>query len=82
LGVLFTGARNGSIEALKWRDFDFARKTIHFRVTKGDRPYVVPMSDKLAEMLTAYWNCPELPPSEWSFPSGAREGRELSLHLW
>lgn len=77
LTALFTGARKGSIEALKWTDLDFGKKTIHFRVTKGDRPYIVPMSDKLAELLIAYRDGSEVPPSEWVFPSSAREGNHI-----
>jgi len=75
--ALFTGARKGSIEALKWTDLDFEKKTIHFRVTKGDRPYIVPMSDKLAELLTAYRKSDDVSPSEWVFPSNAREGNHI-----
>ena len=46
--ALLTGARAGSIEALRWDDLDLDKKKIRFRVTKGDRPYTVPMSDTLA----------------------------------
>jgi integrase len=52
---------------------DLDKKTIHFRVTKGDRPYIVPMSDTLAELLLAYHEGGEVPPSEWVFPSSAGE---------
>jgi integrase len=77
LTALFTGARKGSIEALKWDDLDLAKKTIHFRVTKGDRPYIVPMSDRLAELLTAYKKDDDVPSSKWVFPSSAREGKHI-----
>jgi len=69
LTCLFTGARRGSIEALKWTDVDLAEKTIRFRVAKGDRPYRVPASDKLIELFDAYRDSGEVPPSEWVFPS-------------
>ena len=75
--ALFTGARKGSIEALKWTDLDLEKKTIHFRVTKGDRPYIVPMSDKLAEFLVQYQGGGEVPPSEWVFPSNVKEGNHI-----
>jgi integrase len=45
LTSLFTGARPRSIENLKWADIDFEKRAIRFRVTKGERPYMVPMSD-------------------------------------
>lgn len=77
LTALFTGARKGSIEALKWSDLDLKKKTVHFRVTKGDRPYIAPMSDKLAELLTSYRDSDKVPPSEWVFPSSAREGNHI-----
>ena len=77
LAALFTGARKGSIEALKWADLDLEKKTIHFRVTKGDRPYAVPMCDKLAEFLTEYRDGGDVRPSPWVFPSSAREGDHI-----
>jgi integrase len=77
LTALFTGARKGSIEALKWTDLDLSKKTIHFRVTKGDRPYIIPVADKLAELLTAYRTSDDVPPSEWVFPSPVIDGAHL-----
>lgn len=77
LTALFTGARKGSIEALRWADIDFDKKTIHFRVTKGDRPYIVPMSEKLAELLRAYYDSGDVPPSEWVFPSSVKEDNHI-----
>ena len=69
LVCLLTGARQASIEALAWGDIDFNRKTIRFRVTKGDRPYVAPAADRLIALLEEYRRNPETPPSEWVFPS-------------
>jgi integrase len=69
LTTLLTGARRGSVEALRWGDVDLGKKTITFKVTKGDRPYMVPMSDKLADLLTKYRASGDVPPSEWLFPS-------------
>lgn len=74
LTALFTGARKGSIEALKWTDVDLDMKRIHFRVTKGDRPYAVPMCEKLADLLTEYRDGGDVPPSPWVFPSTVSEG--------
>jgi integrase len=75
--ALFTGARAGSIEALRWDDIDFDKKTILFTVTKGDRPYMIPMSEPLASLLRSYRDGGEVPPSEWVFPSPMRAGRHL-----
>lgn len=54
LTALLTGARAGSVEALRWADIDFEKKTVRFRVTKGDRPYTAPLSDLLATSLKTY----------------------------
>jgi integrase len=77
LTALLTGARKSSIESLRWKEVDLEKKTIFFRVAKGDRPYVVPMSDLLAELLTAYRSSDQVPPSEWLFPSPVREGKHI-----
>jgi integrase len=77
LTALFTGARKGSLEAMKWNDINLEKKTIHFRVTKGNRPYVIPISDALAQLLTAYRNRDDVPPSEWVFPSNVIDGAHL-----
>lgn len=77
LTALFTGARKGSIESLKWTDVNLETKTIHFRVTKGDRPYAVPMSDALAELLTRYRDSGAVPPSTWVFPSPVIDSAHL-----
>jgi integrase len=77
LVCLLTGARRASVEALAWEDIDFHRKTIRFRVTKGDRPYVVPAADRLIAWLEDYRQNPEVPPSEWVFPSPRDPRRHL-----
>ena len=77
LTALFTGARKGSIEALRWRDVDFERKQILFFVAKGDQPYAVPTSDKLAALLLAYRDSGDVPPSDWVFPSNRRDGQHI-----
>lgn len=77
LAALFTGARKGSIEALRWADVDLTKKVIHFRIAKGDRPYSVPMCDKLAELLAAYRDSGDVPPSDWVFPSNVKDGQHI-----
>ncbi len=77
LTALFTGARKGSIEALKWADVDLDKKVIQFKVTKGDRPYAVPISDQLAKLLTRYRAASDVPPSEWVFPSSTFDGKHI-----
>lgn len=77
LTALFTGARKGSIEALRWADVDLEKKMIHFRVTKGDRPYAIPMCDRLAELFKAYRSSEDVPPSDWVFPSPSVDSAHL-----
>jgi integrase len=79
LAALFLGARKGSIEALKWTDIDLGKKVIRFRVAKGGRGYMVPMSDILSELFTRYQGASDIPPSEkqWVFPSPAIEGKHI-----
>ena len=75
--TLLTGARAGSICWVRWSDIDFDKNVITFQIAKGNRPYRVPMSDKLAELLTAYRDSGNVPPSEWVFPSNTKSGHHL-----
>jgi len=75
--ALFTGARKGSIEALRWMDVDLEKMIIHFRVAKGDRPYVIPISEALTKLLVEYRSRNDVPPSGWVFPSNIAEGGHL-----
>jgi integrase len=77
LTALFTGARKGSIEALKWSDIDLDKKVIRFAVAKGNRVYSIPMADVLAELLIRYRDSGEVPPSQWVFPSPVIDGAHL-----
>jgi integrase len=77
LTTLFTGARKGSVEALKWADVDLEKKVIRFRVAKGNRGYSVPMSDALAKLFTRYRESDAIPPSDWVFPSPVIDGQHL-----
>jgi integrase len=69
--ALYTGARSGSVSALRWEDVNLETKVIVFRVTKRNKPYAVPIADRLVELLTAYHSSDEVPPSAagWVFPS-------------
>lgn len=78
LTALLTGGRKGSIEALRWADVDLDRKTIHFRIAKADRPYIIPMADKLTQLLVAYRTSGEVPPAGWVFPSPVVEGAHVT----
>lgn len=78
LTALLTGARAGSITALRWEDVDLERKIIRFRVVKGDRPYAVPIADRLASILAKYRARDWLPNAAgWVFPSPRNPERPL-----
>lgn len=78
LTALMTGARAGSVTALRWNDIDLERRLIRFRVVKGDRPYVIPLVHPLAAILAAYRDRDWMPNSEgWVFPSPVRSGKPL-----
>jgi integrase len=77
LAALLTGARRGSIEALRWSDIDMDKRVIRFRVAKGGRAYSIPASDTLIELLGRYRDSGDVPPSEWAFPSSVIEGAHI-----
>ncbi len=79
LTALLTGARAGSVTALRWGDVDLQRQLIRFRVAKGDRPYTIPMPDRLARILAEYRDKDWLPNGDgFVFPSPRREGAPYS----
>lgn len=49
--ALMSGARLNEICNLEWRDIDWRGRTIHLRITKGDRPRTIPLSNGLHELL-------------------------------
>ena len=78
LTALLTGARASSISNLKWDDVDLERKIIRFKVVKGDRPYAIPMADRLAAILREYRERDWLPNAAgWVFPSPRNSERPL-----
>ncbi len=75
--LLFTGARRGSVEALRWSDIDLVAKTMFFKTAKRNKVYTVPVADVLVELLTKYRDSGEVVPSEWVFPSPVRDGAHI-----
>jgi integrase len=78
LTALLTGARRGSVEALRWADIDTERKTIFFATAKGNRVYQIPASDRFMALLAAYRASDDVPPSEWVFPSNLKPDGHLT----
>jgi integrase/recombinase XerD len=52
--ALFTGARAKEVSGLDLNDIDLGENVIHFRVTKGDEPRVVPIHSELRKLLERY----------------------------
>jgi integrase len=63
---------------LKWADVDLEKKVVRFRVVKGNRPYSIPLADRLAEHLREYRERDWLPNrAGWLFPSPENPERPL-----
>jgi integrase/recombinase XerD len=54
--MLYTGARIGSVLALRPGDIDIKGKLIRFETAKGDKPYTAAMPDILADILANFLN--------------------------
>lgn len=77
--ALLTGARRGSIEALRWEDIDLEQRTMRFSTAKAGRVYTVPMADILTRLLVRYRKNPDvLPDPMWVFPSPTRAGEHIA----
>ena len=77
--ALLTGARRGSVEALRWEDIDLDKKTMRFSTAKAGRCYSVPMSEILTRLLVRYRKNPDvLPDPTWVFPSPTRAGEHIA----
>ncbi len=77
LTLLLTGARRGSVEALRWRDVDLERGVVRFSQAKAGRVYAIPACRRLAELLRAWRE--DCPPDEgdWVFPSPQKPGAHI-----
>ncbi len=77
LTVLLTGARRGSVEALRWQDTDLNRGVIRFSTAKAGRVYAIPACQRLVALLLDWRN--ECPPDggDWMFPSPLKPGTHI-----
>jgi integrase len=48
---MFCGVRTDGVRHLKWDDVDYDQNLLFVRQSKGDKPYVVPMTKTLREVL-------------------------------
>lgn len=58
-----TGVRCGEAAMLKWGDIDFERKVVRITPEKGSRPRILPISNKLLNMLN---NLPRKSDKVWA----------------
>lgn len=83
LVALFTSVRTDGVRNLRWTDVDFDDELIHVTRAKGDRPYTVPMTKTVREVLERRQreNAPLMQPfggdHGFVFPSLARDGKTV-----
>jgi len=51
LAAMFSAVRSEGLRTLTWADADFDEELIHVAKAKGDRPYTIPMTATLREIL-------------------------------
>jgi integrase len=69
-----TGLRRRSASSLTWSDVDFEKRVLAIRVTKGGKPFSLPMSGFVAELLERRRKENEPLGSEYVFPAGRGDG--------
>lgn len=52
--LYYAGLRLDEARNIKWQDIDFERKTIHLKITKGDKERIVFLHDKINAVLKMY----------------------------
>ena len=55
--LIFTGIRRSELIGIKNSDIDFKRKIVRVNSGKGNKDRVIPMNDKLIEILKEYLKC-------------------------
>ncbi|HEY4058273.1 MAG TPA: hypothetical protein VGM39_16790, partial [Kofleriaceae bacterium] len=53
VAALFTGVRTDGVRSLTWDDCDFGDELLQIRRAKGDRPYTLPMTATVRDLLLA-----------------------------
>ncbi|HLC88829.1 MAG TPA: tyrosine-type recombinase/integrase [Candidatus Nanoarchaeia archaeon] len=54
MSLYYTGIRLNEVINLRWEDFDFERKTIHLKVTKGGRDRVLFLHPNLEDLIQRF----------------------------
>lgn len=76
LFALFTGLRRNDAQSLQWAQVDFKHRTLHVPKPKGGKPFDIPLSDFLVELLKARKaeNEEPYPGSPYAFPALSKTG--------
>jgi integrase len=76
--LLFTGCRSEEARTMKWEQVDFAKRVVHFPVTKTGQSFDLPLSEFLTKLLQARRACAStravFPDSPWVFPAFGKQG--------
>jgi integrase len=74
--ALFTGLRRTNATEVRWEHVDFENRTIHIPKPKSQRPFDLPLSDFLVELLEQRKreNAEVFEDSPWVFPSLSATG--------
>lgn len=76
LFALFTGLRRGDAQSLQWVQVDFKQRSLHIPKPKGGKPFDIPLSDYLVELLKERkaQNEEHYPDSPYAFPALSKAG--------
>ncbi|MCB2007246.1 MAG: integrase arm-type DNA-binding domain-containing protein [Rhodoferax sp.] len=78
LFVMFTGLRRENAASVRWSDVDWENKALIVPSPKSGRPFQLPLSDALIELLKARQTCDltktVFPNSVWVFPAESKKG--------
>lgn len=76
--VLFTGLRRNDAATMRWEHIGWDTRTALIPTPKGGKPFHLPLSGFLLQLLTARRGCPLTadlyPDSPWVFPASSRSG--------
>jgi integrase len=82
LFVLFSGLRRENVAEIRWEHVDLANDTLLIPNPKGgkERAFILPLSDKLVEILARRKdeNEPFFPDSPWAFPANRSKSGHIS----
>jgi integrase len=83
LFTLFSGLRKTNAAEPRWEHVDFERKALHVPKPKSQRPFDLPLSDYLVDLLKARKkeNAKLAPKSPWVFPAARGEGHIVDARM-